>query len=53
MPDSVVLCLVRMNRILETDAANLTMRVESGVITQAIDQESAKHGLCYPPDPAR
>ena len=47
----VVLCLTRLNRILEVDAANLTMRVEPGVSTQAIDQRAAEEGLFYPPDP--
>ena len=51
-PHSIVLCLVKMDRILEVDPANLTMLVEAGVITQAIDEESARHGLCYPPDPS-
>lgn len=47
----VVLCLTALDAILEIDTANLTMRVEPGVITQRIDQEAAKHGLFYPPDP--
>src|SRR5688572_20941239 len=34
--DCIVLCLVRMDKILETDRANLTMLVESGVITLAV-----------------
>jgi glycolate oxidase len=32
----VVLCLVQMNRILELDTRNLTIRVEPGVITQKL-----------------
>ncbi len=47
----VVLCLTALDKILEVDRANLTMRCEPGVITQRIDQEAAKHGLFYPPDP--
>ncbi len=47
----VVLGLNHLDRILEVDTANLTMRVEPGVITMAVDQEAAKHGLFYPPDP--
>ena len=47
----VVLCLVQMNRILELDARNLTIRVEPGVITQKIDEAAATAGLFYPPDP--
>lgn len=47
----VVLGLNHLDRILEIDAANLTMRVEPGVITMRVDEEAAKHGLFYPPDP--
>ncbi|HEX6961727.1 MAG TPA: FAD-linked oxidase C-terminal domain-containing protein [Lacipirellula sp.] len=47
----VVLCLAHMNRILELDARNLTIEVEAGVVTQAVDEAAAKHGLFYPPDP--
>src|SRR5262245_16937937 len=32
-PGSIVLCTVRMNRILEIDPANLTILVEPGVTT--------------------
>src|SRR5437762_3551568 len=31
--DAIVLCTVKMNKILELDRANLTMLVEPGVIT--------------------
>jgi glycolate oxidase len=50
-PDCVVLCLVKMNRILELDRANLTMLVEPGVPTLAIAEAAAGAGLFYPPDP--
>lgn len=50
-PDCVVLCLVKMNRILELDRANLTMLVEPGVTTLAIADAAATAGLFYPPDP--
>jgi glycolate oxidase len=47
----LVLCLVKMDRILELDRANLTLLVEAGVTTlQAADAASAA-GLFYPPDP--
>ena len=49
--EGIVLCLVRMNRILEVDADNLTMTVEPGVITQRIYEAAASVGLFYPPDP--
>lgn len=50
-PDCIVLCLVKMNRILELDRANLTMLVEPGVTTLAIADAAAAAGLFYPPDP--
>jgi hypothetical protein len=36
--DSLVLCLVELNAILGVDARNLTLRAQSGVITQRIDE---------------
>ena len=50
-PGSVVVCTARMNRILETDSRNLTIRAQSGVITQEIAKEAERVGLFYPPDP--
>jgi glycolate oxidase len=50
-PDCVVLCLVKMNRILELDRANLTLLAEPGVTTQQIADAAAAAGLFYPPDP--
>ncbi len=47
----LVLCTVRMNRILEVDRANLTMRVEPGVTTLQVAEAAAGVGLFYPPDP--
>lgn len=48
---SIVLCLVKMDRILEVDTANLTLRAEAGVITQKIYDAADAVGLFYPPDP--
>jgi len=50
-PDGIVLCLVKLDRILELDRANLTMLVEPGVLTLAIADAAANAGLFYPPDP--
>lgn len=50
-PDCVVLCLVKMDRILEVDTANLTLLAEAGAITQTISEAAAAAGLLYPPDP--
>ncbi len=48
----VVLAFTKMNRILEIDTENLVAVVEPGVITFEFQQEAAKYGLFYPPDPA-
>jgi glycolate oxidase len=48
---ALVLCLVKMDRILEVDTANLTLRAEAGAITQKIYESADKVGLFYPPDP--
>lgn len=48
----IVLCLLKMDRVLEIDTHNLTLMVEPGVITKSIDELTAKHGLFYPPDPS-
>ncbi len=47
----VVLVLIRLNRILEINAADLVAVVEPGVITGHLKAEAAKLGLYYPPDP--
>jgi glycolate oxidase len=49
--DCVVLCLVKMDRIVELDAANLTLLVEAGATTQTVTDAATKVGLFYPPDP--
>lgn len=49
--DCVVLCLARMNRIIELDRANLTLLAEAGATTQAIADAATGAGLFYPPDP--
>ena len=51
VPDSIILCTVRMNKILELDRANLTMLVEPGVTTLEISDAANAANLFYPPDP--
>lgn len=51
VPGCVVLCLVKMDRILELDRANLTMLVEAGATTLAVSDAATAAGLFYPPDP--
>jgi glycolate oxidase len=49
--DCIVLCTVKMDKILEIDSANLTMLVEPGVITLKVAEAATKANLFYPPDP--
>ncbi|HYT59371.1 MAG TPA: FAD-linked oxidase C-terminal domain-containing protein [Haliangiales bacterium] len=50
-PDCIVLCTVKMDRILELDRANLTMLVEPGATTLQVAEAASDAGLFYPPDP--
>jgi glycolate oxidase len=50
-PDCIVLCTVKMNKILELDRANLTLLAEPGVTTLQIANAAAAAGLFFPPDP--
>jgi glycolate oxidase len=50
-PDCIVLCLVKMDKILELDRANLTLLAESGTTTLQIFDAAMAAGLFYPPDP--
>src|ERR1700677_3299541 len=45
VPGGIVLCLVRMDRILELDERNLTLRAEAGAITQKIAEAADSAGL--------
>ncbi len=49
--DCIVLCLAKMDRILELDRANLTLMAQAGATTQAISDAAVEAGLFYPPDP--
>jgi glycolate oxidase len=48
----IVVSFTRMNRIVEIDAANSTVRAEAGVVTADLQAEVEKLGLFYPPDPS-
>ncbi|MBK8856814.1 MAG: FAD-binding protein [Opitutaceae bacterium] len=48
---ALVLCVLKLDRILEVDEKNLTMLVEPGVVTQRIFDTADAAGLFYPPDP--
>jgi glycolate oxidase len=47
----IVLCMTRMNRIIDINKSNFTAVVEPGVILQDFNIALAKQGLFYPPDP--
>lgn len=48
----IALVLTKMDKILEIDRDNLTATVEPGVVLEKLNDEVAKFGLLYPPDPA-
>ncbi len=48
---SLVLCLTKINRVLEVDARNLTLLAEAGASTADVAQAAEGAGLFYPPDP--
>src|SRR6266480_7358735 len=49
--DCIVLCTVKMDKIIELDRANLTMLVQPGVTTLQVADAASTAGLFYPPDP--
>jgi glycolate oxidase subunit GlcD len=51
-PESVLLVLTRLNRILEIDGINRRAVVESGVVNVRLSAATADLGLHYAPDPA-
>jgi len=48
----IALSLTRLNRILEIDEENRTVRVEAGVVTADLQAAVEQRGLSYPPDPS-
>jgi glycolate oxidase len=51
VPGCIVLCLAKMDKVLELDRANLTLLAEAGAVTQSISDAATAAGLFYPPDP--
>jgi glycolate oxidase len=47
----VVLCLTKMDKIIEINKTNLNTTVEPGVVLQDLQKTLAKQGLFFPPDP--
>ncbi|MGI9523068.1 MAG: FAD-linked oxidase C-terminal domain-containing protein [Hyphomicrobiaceae bacterium] len=50
--DGIVLCVSKMNRVLEVDYANRYARVETGVTNLAISDAVADNAFFYAPDPS-
>ena len=48
----IVVSFTRMNRILEVDSGNSTVRAQAGVVTADLQAEMEKLGFFYPPDPS-
>ena len=46
----LVLSLERMNRVLDFNAVDRTLSVQSGIILQAVHEAARGHGLLYPVD---
>lgn len=50
--DGIVLCLSRMNRVLEVCPDDRSIRVEAGVTNLAVTEAVAPFGMFYAPDPS-
>ena len=50
--DAIVLCVSKMNRVLEIDYANRVARVEAGITNLQVTAQVAKNGFFYAPDPS-
>lgn len=47
----VIICTVRMNKILSYDLKNLCVHTQVGVLLCDLAADAVAHGLFYPPDP--
>lgn len=50
--DAIVLGVAKMNRVLDVNYADRTMRVQAGITNLAISSEVAPDGFFYAPDPS-
>ena len=50
--DTVVVCVSKMNRVLDVDYVNRTARVEAGITNLAISGRVAEKDFFYAPDPS-
>ena len=47
----VVLCTMKMNKIISYDLDNFAVTVQPGVLLQQLADDALTHGCMYPPDP--
>jgi glycolate oxidase len=50
--DAVVVCVTKLNRVIDIDYENRTARVETGITNLAISAAVADRGFFYAPDPS-
>ncbi len=50
--DAVVVCITKLNRVLDIDYENRTAHVESGITNLAISAAVSERGFFYAPDPS-
>jgi glycolate oxidase subunit GlcD len=51
-PDTVIISLTRMNRILSVDPVQRRAVLQPGVVNARLSEAVARHGLYYAPDPS-
>jgi len=52
LEDAIVLCVSRMNKVLDIDLTNRVARVEAGITNSGITDAVADQGFFYAPDPS-
>jgi glycolate oxidase len=52
LEDAIVLCLSRMNKVLEVDTKNRVAHVEAGITNIGITKAASGEGFFYAPDPS-
>ena len=50
--DAVVVCITKLNKVLDIDYENRTARVEAGITNLAISAAVSERGFFYAPDPS-
>jgi glycolate oxidase len=50
--DAIVLCISKMNRVIDLDTTNRIARVEAGITNLQITAQVSKQGFFYAPDPS-